>query len=65
MTHFAMMPVHKHSCFGMMTYDVGWSCGEFLFMQPSIYVSTGRGVQFYYKNSRTILGSLILFLHVS
>lgn len=28
LTHFAVMPVHKHSCFGMMTCGVGW-CGEF------------------------------------
>lgn len=35
-----MMPGHKQSCFGKTTCDVGWYCGEFVFMQYDVYIST-------------------------
>lgn len=35
-----MMPGHKQSCFGKTTCDVGWYCGEFVFMQYDVCIST-------------------------
>jgi len=65
-----MMPVHKHSCFGKMTCDVGWDCGDFLFTQYDIDISTafrslGGRNSVLLKELRTIPGSVILFSCVS